>query len=103
MIFHAIGRIRNSSFLSFESIKIQLKEQGLFFVSTITQKKISNCHFFRISYSNGKERWVAFDPLKGPKLAVSEMKRLVQKSDSEAGTKQPGVVWYMGKLALWKV
>jgi hypothetical protein len=71
-------------------------------MSTITKRKISNCHFFRIIYSNGMERWVAFEAPNGPKLAVSEMKRLVQESEFEAATEQQGVVWYMGKLALWK-
>jgi hypothetical protein len=63
-------------------------------MSTITKRKISSCHFFRIIYSNGTERWVAFDTPDGPKLAVSEVKRLVQKTEVEAASEQQGVVWY---------
>jgi hypothetical protein len=67
-------------------------------MSTITKKKISSCHFFRITYSNGREKWVAFDALNSLGLAVWEMKRLVQKSDSKKGSEQVGVVWNMAKM-----
>jgi len=71
-------------------------------MSTITRKEISNCHFFRINYSNGKEKWVAFDGPDDTDMGVAEMKKMIEKSETKGNSRHLATVWYMGQLTLWK-
>ena len=70
---------------------------------TTNKENISKCHFFRIAYTNGKEKWVAFDAPNASDLAVREMKTLIEESETNRMSGQLSTVWYMGKLALWKI
>lgn len=62
----------------------------------------SNCHFFRIAYASGEERWVAFDTSKGQDLPINEMKKLIEQAETKVAPEKLASVWYMGRLALWK-
>jgi hypothetical protein len=70
-------------------------------MATINKRRESKCDFFRIAYASGEEKWVAFVPRSGPKLAIREMKKLIAQDEQNRSAEQLASVWYMGKLALW--
>ncbi|HVB12779.1 MAG TPA: hypothetical protein VNE86_06570 [Nitrososphaerales archaeon] len=63
----------------------------------------STCHLFHVGYRNGRDNWIAFDMRSLSDLTISAMKKKITKSEkSRNSSADEPIVWYVGKLALWK-
>jgi hypothetical protein len=69
-------------------------------LSTNGRRAESKCHFFRIGYQNGSEKWIAFDGGSFSDLGVTKMKEQIVESEKKGSTRIVSL-WYMGKMTLW--